>query len=153
MDNSFGETKYNYYDKNIATQSEASHRTRCDKNINWGYHHLLWNRNTKHRADGRVYSVAYGSWDATAKAYGLHWKTSGTRLWAFLLMGLFTRLSTIPLMITMCVVNFIMLDGSILTQPFYLLLLFACFFFIGSGKLSVDFILSGYRSSQKEEIA
>ena len=72
---------------------------------------------------------------------------------AFLLMGLFTRLSTIPLMITMCVVNFIMLDGSILTQPFYLLLLFACFFFIGSGKLSVDFILSGYRSSQKEEIA
>ncbi len=70
---------------------------------------------------------------------------------ALLLIGLFTRLSTIPLMTTMCVVNFIMLEGSIRTEPFYLLLLFMCFFFIGSGKLSVDFFIRNYRSSQKEE--
>lgn len=44
-----------------------------------------------------------------------------------LLVGLFTRLSTIPLMITMCVINFIMLDGDLRTQPFYLLLIFASY--------------------------
>ena len=70
---------------------------------------------------------------------------------AFLLIGLFTRLSTIPLMATMCVVNFIMLDGNIKTEPFYLFLLFLCFFFIGSGKLSVDYIIRGNGLGQKEE--
>jgi len=70
---------------------------------------------------------------------------------ALLLIGFFTRLSTIPLIATMFVVNFIMLDGSIRTEPFYLLLLFVCFFFIGSGTLSVDFFVSGFRASEKEE--
>ncbi|MEN0003792.1 MAG: DoxX family protein [Bacteroidota bacterium] len=60
---------------------------------------------------------------------------------AFLLVGLFTRLSAIPLIATMFVVNFIMLEGSIMSEPFYLLLLFACFFFMGGGKLSVDYLL------------
>lgn len=60
-----------------------------------------------------------------------------------LLIGLFTRLSTVPLMATMFVVNFIMLEGSIRSQPFYLLLLFMCFFFIGSGRLSADFFIRG----------
>lgn len=58
---------------------------------------------------------------------------------ALLLIGLFTRLSAIPLIITMFVVNFIMLDGSIRTQPFYLLLLFSCYLFAGGGKWSVDY--------------
>ncbi|MEM1220583.1 MAG: DoxX family protein [Bacteroidota bacterium] len=57
---------------------------------------------------------------------------------AFLVLGLFTRFSAIPLIATMFVVNFIMLDGNIRTEPFYLLLLFLSFAFLGSGKLSVD---------------
>ncbi|MEO1713457.1 MAG: DoxX family protein, partial [Bacteroidota bacterium] len=57
---------------------------------------------------------------------------------AFLALGLFTRFSAIPLITTMFVVNFIMLDGNIRTEPFYLLLLFLSFAFLGSGKLSVD---------------
>ncbi|MEL7422843.1 MAG: DoxX family protein [Bacteroidota bacterium] len=69
---------------------------------------------------------------------------------AFLLLGLFTRFSTIPLITTMFVVNFIMLDGSIRSEPFYLLLLFSCFLFLGSGKLSIDFLMSSSRSSQEE---
>ncbi|BDD09516.1 hypothetical protein FUAX_19480 [Fulvitalea axinellae] len=60
----------------------------------------------------------------------------------FLTVGLFTRLSTIPLMITMCVINFIMLDGSIRTETFYLLMIFSCFFFMGAGKLSLDFLIA-----------
>lgn len=64
-----------------------------------------------------------------------------------LLIGLFTRLSTIPLMITMCVINFIMLDGDLRTQPFFLLLIFASFFFIGSGRISIDFLIGKGKSS------
>lgn len=67
---------------------------------------------------------------------------------AFLLLGLFTRLSAIPLIATMFVVNFIMLEGSIMSEPFYLLLLFTCFLFLGSGKLSVDFLMRGSGASQ-----
>ena len=70
-----------------------------------------------------------------------------------LLMGLFTRLSTIPLIATMFVVNFIMLDGSILSQPFYLLLLFACYLFLGGGKLSVDYLINRNKSTPKETAA
>ncbi|MEO0584398.1 MAG: DoxX family protein [Bacteroidota bacterium] len=56
-----------------------------------------------------------------------------------LAIGLWTRLSTIPLVLTMCVINFIMLDGDIRTGPFYLLLIFASFLFVGSGRISLDF--------------
>ena len=48
---------------------------------------------------------------------------------AFLIFGFYTRFSCIPLMITMSVVTFLMLDGSITSDSFYLLLLFSCFFF------------------------
>ena len=46
-----------------------------------------------------------------------------------LTIGLLTRPSTIPLIMTMCVINFVMLEGSLRSQPFYLLLIFASFFF------------------------
>ncbi len=59
----------------------------------------------------------------------------------FLSIGFLTRLSTIPLMITMSVITFIMLGGKITNESFYLLLLFACFFFTGSGKISVDHLI------------
>lgn len=59
----------------------------------------------------------------------------------FLVVGFFTRFSCIPLMITMFVVTFIMLDGKIKTDSFYLFLIFACFFFIGSGKISIDYLI------------
>lgn len=59
-----------------------------------------------------------------------------------LLLGLFTRLSTLPLIITMCVINFIMLEGELRSQPFYLLLLFATFFFLGGGRISIDFLMN-----------
>lgn len=70
----------------------------------------------------------------------------------FLVIGFFTRLSAIPLMITMCVINFIMLDGNLRSEPFYLLLIYASFFFMGSGKLSVDFYLLNRKRSATSEL-
>ncbi len=58
-----------------------------------------------------------------------------------LAIGYFTRLSAIPLIITMCVINFIMLEGKVHSQPFYLLLIFMVFFFAGSGRYSLDALL------------
>ncbi|MEL6392709.1 MAG: DoxX family protein [Bacteroidota bacterium] len=69
---------------------------------------------------------------------------------ALLLVGLFTRFSAIPLIITMFVVNFIMLDGSIRTQSFYLLLLFSCYLFLGGGRLSLDFLIKGRVAAREE---
>lgn len=69
-----------------------------------------------------------------------------------LMIGLFTRLSTLPLMITMCVINFIMLEDNMRTEPFYLLLIFACFFFVGSGKVSADFLIEKKMSIQDETL-
>ena len=70
---------------------------------------------------------------------------------ALLLIGLFTRLSTIPLIATMFVITFIMLDGSIKADSFYLLLLFASFLFTGGGKLSVDFLIRGKQHAPNED--
>ena len=56
------------------------------------------------------------------------------------------------LMITMCVINFIMLEGKMRTEPFYLLLIFACFFFVGSGKISADFLIEKKMSTQDEKL-
>jgi len=67
---------------------------------------------------------------------------------SFLAIGFLTRMSTIPLMITMGVVNFIMLDGNLISEPFYLLLIFASFFFMGSGRISADFYLQKRKSNQ-----
>lgn len=58
-----------------------------------------------------------------------------------LLLGLFTRLASIPLMITMIVINFVMLEGNLKESPFFLLLLFATFFFVGGGKYSLDEVI------------
>lgn len=58
-----------------------------------------------------------------------------------LLLGLFTRLAVLPLIATMIVINFVMLDGALRSEPFYLLLLFAVFFFVGGGKYSIDQLL------------
>ncbi len=67
----------------------------------------------------------------------------------FLAVGFLTRLACIPLIITMFVVTFIMLDGKIRVETFYLLLIFACFFFTGSGKLSVDYLLKKKKTVAK----
>lgn len=58
-----------------------------------------------------------------------------------LLLGLFTRLASIPLMITMVVINFVMAEGHLRAGPFYLLLLFAAFLFVGGGKFSLDEVI------------
>jgi uncharacterized membrane protein YphA (DoxX/SURF4 family) len=60
-----------------------------------------------------------------------------------LTLGLFTRLVTIPLVITMVVITFMMGDGNFRSDSFLLLLLFMTFLFTGSGKWSLDhFIFS-----------
>ncbi|MDW3196560.1 MAG: DoxX family protein [Cytophagales bacterium] len=66
----------------------------------------------------------------------------------FLVIGLLTRLSAIPLIMVMCVINFIMLDGNPRSEPFYLLLIFASFLFNGSGKISVDYWLERRKQSR-----
>lgn len=63
----------------------------------------------------------------------------------FLAAGFLTRLSAIPLILTMAFINFVMLEGALQSGPFYLLLLFACFLVAGSGRWSVDHLL-GNRS-------
>jgi putative oxidoreductase len=65
----------------------------------------------------------------------------------FLLLGFLTRLSSIPLIITMFVVTFIMLKGEIDSSSFYLLLLFTCFLFTGSGKISIDYLIRKKKSN------
>ncbi len=69
----------------------------------------------------------------------------------FLTVGLFTRISTIPLIITMCFINFIMLEGKIRSDTIYLALLFACFFFVGSGKISIDFLIGKSKAGKTDE--
>ncbi|MEM9986196.1 MAG: DoxX family protein [Bacteroidota bacterium] len=64
-----------------------------------------------------------------------------------LTIGLFTRISAVPLIITMIVINFIMLDGNLRSEPFYLLLIFTAFLFVGSGRISLDFLIDQRKSS------
>lgn len=66
---------------------------------------------------------------------------------ALLVLGLFTRLASIPLMITMAVINFVMLDGNLRESPFFLLLLFATFFFVGGGRYSLDEVMRKRKKS------
>ena len=61
----------------------------------------------------------------------------------FLLLGFLTRVSAIPLIATMFVVNFIMLDGDLWSQSFYLLMIFAVFLFVGGGIISIDHLITG----------
>jgi putative oxidoreductase len=62
----------------------------------------------------------------------------------FFALGLFTRFVSIPLVITMAVAAFIAHHGEITgdgEHAFLFLLIFVAFFFIGSGKWSVDYLL------------
>ena len=62
----------------------------------------------------------------------------------FLALGLFTRFASIPLIITMAVAAFGAHHGQISGEgehAFLFLLIFAAFFFIGSGKWSVDYLI------------
>jgi len=61
-----------------------------------------------------------------------------------LVLGLFTRFVTIPLTITMAVAAFVAHHGQITgdgEHAFLFLLIFLAFFFIGSGKWSVDYLV------------
>jgi putative oxidoreductase len=61
-----------------------------------------------------------------------------------LALGLLTRFVAIPLIITMAVAAFVAHHGQITgdgEHAFLFLLIFAAFFFIGSGKWSVDYLL------------
>jgi len=62
----------------------------------------------------------------------------------FFALGLLTRFVSIPLTITMAVAAFIAHHGEITGEgehAFLFLLIFVAFFFIGSGKWSVDYVL------------
>jgi len=62
----------------------------------------------------------------------------------FFAMGLLTRFMAIPLSITMVVAAFVAHHGQITGEgehAFLFLLIFVAFFFIGSGKWSVDYLL------------
>jgi putative oxidoreductase len=62
----------------------------------------------------------------------------------FFALGLLTRFVSIPLAITMAVAAFIAHHGQITgdgEHAFLFLLIFVAFFFIGSGKWSVDYLL------------
>ena len=62
----------------------------------------------------------------------------------FFALGLLTRFMAIPLSITMAVAAFVAHHGQITgdgEHAFLFLLIFVAFFFIGSGKWSVDYLL------------
>jgi len=62
----------------------------------------------------------------------------------FFALGFLTRVVSIPLSITMAVAAFVAHHGQITGEgehAFLFLLIFAAFFFIGSGKWSVDYLL------------
>ena len=70
----------------------------------------------------------------------------GTEFFGGLLfaLGLFTRFTTIPLAITMAVAILGSHQGQITgdgEHPFLFFLIFAAFFFIGSGKWSIDYLV------------
>lgn len=61
-----------------------------------------------------------------------------------LMLGLFTRISALVLIIDMLVITMVLGNGKIFTedqQPFLLLLLFAYLFLAGPGKISLDHLL------------
>lgn len=62
----------------------------------------------------------------------------------FFALGLLTRFVSIPLAITMAVAAFVAHHGQVTGEgehAFLFLLIFVAFFFIGSGKWSVDYLL------------
>jgi putative oxidoreductase len=70
-----------------------------------------------------------------------------------LAVGLFTRFASIPLAITMAVAAFGAHHGQITGEgehAFLFLLIFVAFFFIGSGKWSIDYLLKRIMHSSKK---
>jgi putative oxidoreductase len=71
-----------------------------------------------------------------------------------LAIGLLTRFSGLVLVIDMAVITFIMGSGKFWNQdelPFLLLLIFACFIFLGGGIYSLDHLLFNKASSPSGE--
>ena len=63
----------------------------------------------------------------------------------FLILGLFTRLATIPLIIATCVMVFVAHKGLVFTEgqtPALFLLSYIVLLFVGPGKVSVDGMIS-----------
>lgn len=59
-----------------------------------------------------------------------------------LTIGLFTRLASLLLILPMAVVTFIMLKGDLSNSAFFLFLHFVTFLILGSGRLSLDHLIS-----------
>lgn len=71
-----------------------------------------------------------------------------------LILGLFTRLVTALLFITFMFITFIIGDGRIFAEnqlPFLFALVSLLFFFTGSGRLSVDFVVFANRKEDKKD--
>ena len=67
-------------------------------------------------------------------------------------LGFLTRFVSIPLAITMAVAAFVAHHGQISgdgEHAFLFLLIFAAFFFIGSGKWSIDYLLKSIKKKKK----
>ncbi|RYG31523.1 MAG: DoxX family protein [Chitinophagaceae bacterium] len=65
---------------------------------------------------------------------------------ALLILGLATRLALIPLLVTACVIVFISHGGDIFGEAasgFSFLLAYITIFFLGGGKYSLDYLMSG----------
>jgi putative oxidoreductase len=73
-----------------------------------------------------------------------------------LILGLLTRLATALLFITFIFITFIMGEGRIFSDnelPFLFALVSLLFFFTGSGRLSIDFVLFANRKEDKKDAA
>lgn len=71
-----------------------------------------------------------------------------------LILGLFTRLATALLFMTFIFITFIMGEGRIFSDdelPFLFALVSLLFFFTGSGRLSIDFVLFANRKEDKKD--
>ena len=71
-----------------------------------------------------------------------------------LILGLFTRVATALLFITFMFITFVMGEGRIFSEnqlPFLFALVSLLFFFTGSGRLSVDFVLFANRKEDKKD--
>lgn len=72
----------------------------------------------------------------------------------FLILGLFTRVTTVLLFCTFMFITFYLGEGKIFSDnqlPFLFALISLIFFFTGAGRLSIDFILFINRKEDKKE--
>jgi len=70
------------------------------------------------------------------------------------ILGLFVRFVSIPMTITMCFITFLYHKGQPFSgdeHPFLLMLLAGIFFFVGSGKYSLDYLLIKFLQKKKEK--